>query len=318
MKTDRTSLLFVLGVAAITWVFHKAIGVAGVGKVERIKRRIYKEVSLAQSAGVDFSKKFDNLTEDEIVTLESVGSEAGWKQSKRSVESGKSYAEAYYNSLRRAWNAVSGIRGIGTAYNVKDANGRVVLTWIEDAQAHYEAERKLNDLEADLRKRRNAARRRQQRIDREGLPSVVQPTPAPAQTNEPERRALNEKRANEIDQARIALLEKSPHMDIFIRRKGEKMVHDAYAYGGGGYDYMVDDLELIKGDDRYNYLPYINYIVVVHTRNEYYGTTYVPVRAFNDKQPAREFAKKLTKAGKNAKAVFVTDVNVNAITGLSV
>ena len=179
MKTTTKSLLFAIGAAVAVWAIRKASGIAGVGKVERIKRRIYKEVSLAQKAGVDFSKKFDELDEHDIVALETVGSDVGWKQSKRSIESGKSYAQAYYNSLRRAWNAVSGIRGIGTAYNVKDANGRVVLTWIEDAEAHYDAERKLNDLEADLRKRRSAARRRQQRIDREGIAPVVTPAPEP-------------------------------------------------------------------------------------------------------------------------------------------
>lgn len=184
MKANTKSLLFALGAAAAVWLIRKASGVAGVGKVERIKRRIYKEVSLAQKAGVDFSKKFDELDEHDIVALETVGADVGWKQSKRSIESGKSYAQAYYNSLRRAWNAVSGVRGIGTAYNVKDANGRVVLTWIEDAEAHYNAERDLNELEAKLRKQRNAARRRQQRIDREGLPAVV-PTPAPVPEPEP-------------------------------------------------------------------------------------------------------------------------------------
>ena len=44
-----------------------------VGKVERVKRRIYKEVSMAQQAGVDFSKKFPELTTQERQALERVG-----------------------------------------------------------------------------------------------------------------------------------------------------------------------------------------------------------------------------------------------------
>ena len=129
----------------------------GVGKVERIKRRVYKEVSLAQQAGVDFSKKFAELTNDEIDALEHIGKDiVMWKQSKRAIESGKPYAESYYGSLRRAWNAVSGVSGIGTAYNVKDANGNVVLTWIEDAANHVEAERRTLEAEA----RAEAARKR--------------------------------------------------------------------------------------------------------------------------------------------------------------
>ena len=125
----------------------------------RLKRRIYKEVSLAQQAGVDFSKPFDALDEHDIEALETVGTEAEWKQSKRSKESGKSYAEAYYNSLRRAWNAVSGVQGVGKAYNVKDADGNVVLTWIEDAAAHVAQERRLEELEKSLRSKRNKLRK---------------------------------------------------------------------------------------------------------------------------------------------------------------
>ena len=135
----------------------------GVGKVEHIKRRIYKEVSLAQDAGVDFSKKYAELTADEKKALEHVGKDVvGWKQSKRSIESGKPYTESYFGSLRRAWNAVSGIDGIGRAYNVKDANGNICLTWIEDAAAHVESEAKVLETEeraAQARKRLQKTRR---------------------------------------------------------------------------------------------------------------------------------------------------------------
>ena len=130
-----TALL--IGAGALWLISRKQ---KAIGKVERIKRRIYKEVSMAQGEGVDFSKKFDELTAAEIDALQAVGNEVAWKQSKRSIESGKSYAEAYFNSLRRAWNAVSGVQGIGRAWNVKDANGNTVLTWIEDAAHHVEAE----------------------------------------------------------------------------------------------------------------------------------------------------------------------------------
>lgn len=114
--------------------------IAGIGKVERVKRRIYKEVSMAQQAGVDFSKKFPELTTQERQALERVGHDVGWKQSKRSVESGKPYVESYYGSLRRAWNAVSGISGIGaTSYDVYDRDGNVCLTWT-DVTDHIEHE----------------------------------------------------------------------------------------------------------------------------------------------------------------------------------
>lgn len=138
----------------------------GIGKVERIKRRIYKEVSLAQDAGIDFTKKVDELNNHDRELLDELGASAGWKQSKRSIESGKPYSDAYYNSLRRAWNAVSGlgIQGIGRAYNVKDAQGNTVLTWIEDAAAHVEAERRTLELDAKLAKQRRAIKRRQRQM----------------------------------------------------------------------------------------------------------------------------------------------------------
>lgn len=125
--------------AGALWLLRRKRAQA-VGKVERVKRRIYKEVSMAQQAGVDFSKKFPELTAQERQALEHVGHDVGWKQSKRSIESGKPYVESYYGSLRRAWNAVSGISGIGaTSYDVYDRDGNVCLTWT-DVTDHIEHE----------------------------------------------------------------------------------------------------------------------------------------------------------------------------------
>ena len=123
-----------------TFIYSKIKGASGIGKVERIKRRIYKEVSLAQEAGVDFTKKYAELSNAELDALEHIGKDVVmWKQSKRAIENGKPYTESYYGSLRRAWNAVSGCEGIGRAYDVKDANGNVVLTWT-DVTEHVQHE----------------------------------------------------------------------------------------------------------------------------------------------------------------------------------
>lgn len=159
---DKISLLLAVSGAALLWCIRKATGINGIGKVERIKRRIYKEVSLAQKAGVDFTKKYADLSAAEKKALERIGNEMGWKQSKRAIETGKPYTESYYNSLHRAWNAVSGIQGIGRPYHVKDANGNVCLTWIEDAKAHYDAEQRTLEAEqraAEARRRLRATRR---------------------------------------------------------------------------------------------------------------------------------------------------------------
>lgn len=213
-KDISKAINWITGAAAVYFVGSAIAGAIkrrkGIGKVERIKRRIYKEVSLAQNAGVDFSKKYDQLTAEEKAALENVGHEVGWKQSKRSVESGKPYVESYYGSLRRAWNAVSGVAGIGRAYNVKDANGNICLTWIEDAQAHVDAEREIEEkrqraLEAEKRaaesrKRMKATRRK---IDRDGmLPS------------EPVIPAVKEKSVSKKDQA---YMDRANFASMFMR-----------------------------------------------------------------------------------------------------
>lgn len=319
----------------------------GVGKVERIKRRIYKEVSLAQDAGVDFSKKYSELTADEKKALEHVGKDVvGWKQSKRSIESGKPYTESYFGSLRRAWNAVSGIEGIGRAYNVKDANGNICLTWIEDAAAHVEAEAKVLEAEeraAQARKRLYKTRRAMQR-------QPVAPV-APAVLTIPEEpKALSKKELKQaaklqeyaerkqfaedwINKHAKELFNVKLHKENYKGKwniddvaenagdalietfaRGElKVTRDSTYYAGDKFGYITsitdparelldswreyeirrgfDNPELnnirralldkakhmvvktpdgdIRGDDRYNYLNYMNYVIMV--KKNYYN-----------------------------------------------
>lgn len=114
----------------------KKRGVAGIGKVERVKRRIYKEIAAAQKLGVDFDLKYADLSNSQLNSLEEVGHMFGWKQTRRSLESGRLYTEAYYNSLKRAYNAISGI-GIGAAdydtYTIRNGKGKIILQWREYA-----------------------------------------------------------------------------------------------------------------------------------------------------------------------------------------
>lgn len=138
-------------------------GTGGIGAAERIKRRIYKEISLAQDAGIDFSKDYSQFTDEEIATLEELGHAASWEQKEQ-----KPYAQAYYESLSKAYNAISGI-GIGKAYDIKDANGNTVLTWIEDAASHVAHEREIEDARQrtlELEARAAEARKRKRATDR--------------------------------------------------------------------------------------------------------------------------------------------------------
>lgn len=54
-------------------LFTKKRGVSGIGKVERVKRRIYKEIAAAQKLGVDFDLKYNELSNSQINSLEEVG-----------------------------------------------------------------------------------------------------------------------------------------------------------------------------------------------------------------------------------------------------
>lgn len=109
-----TALL--IGAGALWLINRKRNGVSGIGAA---KRRIFKELSLAQQLGVDFEKKYDELTDEEIQALESVSHDTG-------------YTETYYKSLQKAYNAIS---GIGETYDVVNADGETVLTWTDDPGA---------------------------------------------------------------------------------------------------------------------------------------------------------------------------------------
>lgn len=262
----------------------------GVGKVERIKRRIYKEVSLAQDAGVDFSKKYTELTADEKKALEHVGKDVvGWKQSKRSIESGKPYTESYFGSLRRAWNAVSGIEGIGRAYNVKDANGNICLTWIEDAAAHVEAEKRTLEAEeraAQARKRLQKTRRAMQRQ------SVTPIAPS-------------------VDNLRRDLLNRAKHMQVAV-------------WDGNSYRYIMGD-DRYKYLDQINYV-----VMVHDSSFKTDEITDYPVRSYPDESAAKDFAKQYrgdrtstTPSGRTfvigkrmCKVYFIHDVPINKISGI--
>lgn len=179
-------MITALLIGAGAWLLlrkHAERGTQGVGAA---KRRIFKELSLAQQLGVDFEKKYDELSEEEIEALQRVSADTG-------------YTETYYKSLQKAYNAIS---GIGETYDVVNADGETVLTWTDDPGSmrvlpgaddpeRWRALREAHDIEDDriwdienkkrlaeekdreLRKRRNASKRLQQKIDRDGLLSVM-------------------------------------------------------------------------------------------------------------------------------------------------
>lgn len=129
-------ILTVAGIVGVIALCKRKEAVSGIGAAQRVKRRIYKEIAAAQKLGVDFDLKYQDLMNSQLNSLEEVGKMFGWKQAKRSIESGKPYTEAYYNSLKRAYNAIAGV-GIGAAdydtYTIRNGNGKIILQWREYA-----------------------------------------------------------------------------------------------------------------------------------------------------------------------------------------
>lgn len=129
-------LITIAGIVGVIALCKRKEAVSGIGAVQIVKRRIYKEIAAAQKLGVDFDLKYQDLMNSQLNSLEEVGKMFGWKQAKRSVESGKPYTEAYYNSLKRAYNAIAGV-GIGAAdydtYTIRNGNGKIILQWREYA-----------------------------------------------------------------------------------------------------------------------------------------------------------------------------------------
>ena len=153
--------------SAIAGAIKRKNATSGIGAA---KRRIYKEISLAQQAGVDFAKKYDELTDDEILALQRVSNDTG-------------FTETYYKGLKKAYDAIS---GIGEAYDVADENGNTVLTWIEDPEIHAAHNREIEEarqrtLEAEARaeKARKSKRATERRLQQMSLFGIGYPKATP-------------------------------------------------------------------------------------------------------------------------------------------
>lgn len=157
--------------SAIAGAIKRKNATSGIGAA---KRRIYKEISLAQQAGVDFTKKYEDLTDDEILALQRVSNDTG-------------FTETYYKGLKKAYDAIS---GIGEAYDVADENGNTVLTWIEDPELHAAQNREIEEarqrtLEAEARaeKARKSKRATERRLQQMSLFGIGDATYTKQQLN---------------------------------------------------------------------------------------------------------------------------------------
>lgn len=342
-----------------------------VGKVERVKRRIYKEVSMAQQAGVDFSKKFPELTTQERQALERVGHDVGWKQSKRSVESGKPYVESYYGSLRRAWNAVSGISGIGaTSYDVYDRDGNVCLTWtdVTDHIEHEPEAKVLLALPPHVEQKKSKAKRAPKVSDEEYEERLQFAYDFLAQyvtehgehvsryldQKDPDGTTIRDLLVHDFASGKLKVRDKNnTAVDVFINGEWHSVgtlfviaseLLESWRTRGLRRD-DLDDVrrELlqrakfmavsedgspfgapVQGDERYNYLDKINWIVVAYDYYDNGEKTIYPYRAFDQEWAANMFKDYLYRNNDNDsrgnrrqfKVMPITELSFDTITGI--
>lgn len=134
------STLVIIGAAVLACAIyrkkHKSLD--GVGRV-----KFYKALAEAQEQGIRFGDKNHELSDDEKYALSVVGRRNNYKQSRRSVESGRSYPEAFYRYLNNKYKQVAGIGAIVYPYQeyiVRNENGDAVVIFHD------------YDRETDLRK----------------------------------------------------------------------------------------------------------------------------------------------------------------------
>ena len=223
-----TALL--IGAGALWLISRKHKSVSGIGAAR--KRRIYKELSLAQQAGVDFTKPYEDLTDEEIESLQRVSNETG-------------YTETYYKSLQKAYNAIS---GIGETYDVVNANGDKVLTWIEDPEAQAAKAREVEEikqrtLEAEKRAEESRKRLRKTRRSAEQM-SLFGCGGIPTYSKSELDKYLN---TFEIDELLVYLDD--------VNSKGEVCVGTADAHGGRSFYLNKKNYNYLRSYCLRNYIP---------------------------------------------------------------
>lgn len=135
--------LILAGMAVAVLAGHKKA--SGVGAVKKAKRRVYREIAVAQNNGIDLSMSFDMFNESSRLFLEDLGRKYGWKQSAASVRAGKSYAEAYFINLKKAYSAISGVGTTTLPYKesiVYNDNGDEIMRYRDygsEAQKMHDA-----------------------------------------------------------------------------------------------------------------------------------------------------------------------------------
>ena len=136
----------IIGGAIAAWLLHKHKAVSGIGKVAKAKRRIFAEMEAAQQGGIDFNTAYDDLSAAQRKTLEDIARRNNYKQSSAST---KPYTEAYYNSLRRQYNAISGTNLPYSTSVVYNENGDPIITYRDYGTDEQKLQRAINWVQTD-------------------------------------------------------------------------------------------------------------------------------------------------------------------------
>lgn len=101
---------------------------SGVGKI-----KVWQCIEKAQRYNVPFGNtKWSELSDSDRQNIDTIGRQAGYKQTKASLESGKEYGEAFYGYLNNKYKSIAGLGKIVIEYpceeaHVKNENGDLIL-----------------------------------------------------------------------------------------------------------------------------------------------------------------------------------------------
>ncbi|CAJ0610726.1 unnamed protein product [Cylicocyclus nassatus] len=127
-RLDMITLL-TLGAIALGLIGARKQPVAGIGATKKAKRRIYQQMAELQQFAIPLGLKWADLSAEEQGRVKYCATANGFTGSSRST---KSVPEQYYNSISRAYNAISGIGETDlphTDYTIRNDRGDVILTY---------------------------------------------------------------------------------------------------------------------------------------------------------------------------------------------
>ena len=134
---QNNNILLAAGAALLFLIARKRKQAAAVGAIN-----VYKAISMAQQAGVDFTKDLLDLDNWEESSLDQVAQKLGFKRSAAMKKNEYTLGQALYKTIRPTWKriCVSGVGNIDLTYDhmlselydeypIVNADGEVIAIW---------------------------------------------------------------------------------------------------------------------------------------------------------------------------------------------